>query len=313
METTESSPKVTEHERSGKMNGGSSSTLVSGPSPLQHNAHDAVVAETSVGLVKSEGLPEEGRWCCDSCDEEFFDTVIRHKCQQCPDFDYCAKCIVDAEIVHPGHTFIRIGRQDIQGPSDAQDEKPAAPAVTSAPGRYDCTTCTPVTSAIGVVHLAFAQKKPGTQKPSVIAANWPFRLSRLIASTQRGCSFCAFIADRFFSTGNLWSFGYNPKRPWYSDPLAAGVDEERTRVVQRCMKTLEMLERDLLEFKVEMRCKTWAGDGDGFPDFDSLQIRGVNNGIHDQKTLNKIFAVIGEVVADVDVFVARGECASIPP
>lgn len=29
----------------------------------------------------------------------------RYKCSKCPDFDYCFKCVLSAEITHPSHRF----------------------------------------------------------------------------------------------------------------------------------------------------------------------------------------------------------------
>ncbi|CAK7275463.1 hypothetical protein SEPCBS119000_006705 [Sporothrix epigloea] len=43
---------------------------------------------------------------CDSC--ERFITGVRHKCSDCPDWDYCSDCILNAEFAHPGHRFIPI-------------------------------------------------------------------------------------------------------------------------------------------------------------------------------------------------------------
>lgn len=43
---------------------------------------------------------------CDGCDKFIFG--IRHKCLDCPDWDYCADCIVNAGFVHPDHRFVPI-------------------------------------------------------------------------------------------------------------------------------------------------------------------------------------------------------------
>lgn len=33
---------------------------------------------------------------------------VRHKCLDCPDWDYCAACIVNASFIHPSHRFVPI-------------------------------------------------------------------------------------------------------------------------------------------------------------------------------------------------------------
>lgn len=43
---------------------------------------------------------------CDGCD----DTIqgVRHKCLNCPDWDYCSNCVVNAHFIHPDHRFVPI-------------------------------------------------------------------------------------------------------------------------------------------------------------------------------------------------------------
>lgn len=43
---------------------------------------------------------------CDGCDK--YVRGIRHKCLDCPDWDYCADCVKDASFVHPNHRFVAI-------------------------------------------------------------------------------------------------------------------------------------------------------------------------------------------------------------
>ncbi|KAF5981044.1 ZZ type zinc finger domain-containing protein [Fusarium bulbicola] len=43
---------------------------------------------------------------CDGCDK--YITGIRHKCLDCPDWDYCSTCIKSVKIIHPGHRFAPI-------------------------------------------------------------------------------------------------------------------------------------------------------------------------------------------------------------
>lgn len=43
---------------------------------------------------------------CDRCDRSI--TGIRHKCIDCPDWDYCSECITFAHELHPGHRFVPV-------------------------------------------------------------------------------------------------------------------------------------------------------------------------------------------------------------
>ncbi|KAH6696913.1 ZZ type zinc finger domain-containing protein [Plectosphaerella plurivora] len=40
---------------------------------------------------------------CDGCDK--YITGVRHKCLDCPDWDYCGECVLNAKFVHAGHRF----------------------------------------------------------------------------------------------------------------------------------------------------------------------------------------------------------------
>ncbi|KAI1497107.1 hypothetical protein F5X99DRAFT_34059 [Biscogniauxia marginata] len=43
---------------------------------------------------------------CDGCDK--YVRGIRHKCLDCPDWDYCSDCVLNASFVHPDHRFVAI-------------------------------------------------------------------------------------------------------------------------------------------------------------------------------------------------------------
>ncbi|KAI1303440.1 hypothetical protein F5Y03DRAFT_385061 [Xylaria venustula] len=43
---------------------------------------------------------------CDGCDK--YVRGIRHKCLDCPDWDYCSDCAKDANFIHPNHRFVAI-------------------------------------------------------------------------------------------------------------------------------------------------------------------------------------------------------------
>jgi next-to-BRCA1 protein 1 len=40
---------------------------------------------------------------CDSCNKRI--NGVRHKCLDCPDWDYCNDCFINANFIHPGHRF----------------------------------------------------------------------------------------------------------------------------------------------------------------------------------------------------------------
>ncbi|KAH8820931.1 putative next to BRCA1 gene 1 protein [Xylogone sp. PMI_703] len=43
---------------------------------------------------------------CDGCDKYIYG--VRHKCLDCPDWDYCSSCIVNANFIHPSHRFVPV-------------------------------------------------------------------------------------------------------------------------------------------------------------------------------------------------------------
>ncbi|KAH6627066.1 hypothetical protein B0J18DRAFT_365313 [Chaetomium sp. MPI-SDFR-AT-0129] len=43
---------------------------------------------------------------CDGCDKGI--RGVRHKCLDCPDWDYCSGCVVNAGFIHPGHRFVPV-------------------------------------------------------------------------------------------------------------------------------------------------------------------------------------------------------------
>lgn len=43
---------------------------------------------------------------CDGCDKPIFG--VRHKCLNCPDWDYCAECYKSVKFIHPHHRFVPI-------------------------------------------------------------------------------------------------------------------------------------------------------------------------------------------------------------
>ncbi|CAK7233629.1 hypothetical protein SBRCBS47491_008677 [Sporothrix bragantina] len=51
---------------------------------------------------------------CDGC--ERFITGVRHKCSDCPDWDYCSDCVLNADFIHPDHRFIPIYEPLVETP-----------------------------------------------------------------------------------------------------------------------------------------------------------------------------------------------------
>ncbi|KAF2125744.1 hypothetical protein P153DRAFT_434186 [Dothidotthia symphoricarpi CBS 119687] len=43
---------------------------------------------------------------CDGCDKFIYG--VRHKCLNCPDWDYCSDCVSNAKFIHPRHRFVPI-------------------------------------------------------------------------------------------------------------------------------------------------------------------------------------------------------------
>ncbi|KAK1828375.1 next to BRCA1 gene 1 protein [Podospora conica] len=62
--------------------------------------------EYEVSRRLNPGRGQEHNAICDGCDEEI--RGIRHKCLDCPDWDYCSTCIPNALFIHPHHRFVPI-------------------------------------------------------------------------------------------------------------------------------------------------------------------------------------------------------------
>ncbi|KAK0720743.1 hypothetical protein B0H67DRAFT_483741 [Lasiosphaeris hirsuta] len=62
--------------------------------------------EPEVSRCLAPGRNQPHNAICDGCDETI--KGIRHKCLDCPDWDYCATCLVNASFIHPGHRFVPI-------------------------------------------------------------------------------------------------------------------------------------------------------------------------------------------------------------
>ncbi|KAI1446255.1 hypothetical protein F5Y02DRAFT_83880 [Annulohypoxylon stygium] len=77
-----------------------------------HPAHGFVPAvkgtifENSVSSRLAPGRNATHNAICDGCDK--YVRGIRHKCLDCPDWDYCSECVQNADFIHAGHRFVAI-------------------------------------------------------------------------------------------------------------------------------------------------------------------------------------------------------------
>ncbi|KAF5134078.1 ZZ-type zinc finger-containing protein P35G2.11c [Metarhizium anisopliae] len=61
---------------------------------------------THIRVKMNSGRNQVHHAICDGCDA--YITGVRHKCLDCPDWDYCAECAENAHFVHPNHRFAAI-------------------------------------------------------------------------------------------------------------------------------------------------------------------------------------------------------------
>jgi len=82
---------------------------------LQHGHHpkhafipaveDANIDPLAQALLQP-GRNTEHNAICDGCDKYIYG--VRHKCLDCPDWDFCSTCIVNSSFIHPRHRFVPI-------------------------------------------------------------------------------------------------------------------------------------------------------------------------------------------------------------
>ncbi|KAE9577854.1 hypothetical protein CGMCC3_g6271 [Colletotrichum fructicola] len=70
--------------------------------PAVEGAH----VPSHIQIKLSPGRNQSHNAICDGCDK--YIAGVRHKCLDCPDWDYCADCIVNSKFVHPNHRFVPI-------------------------------------------------------------------------------------------------------------------------------------------------------------------------------------------------------------
>ncbi|KAG6036035.1 hypothetical protein E4U41_005831 [Claviceps citrina] len=59
-----------------------------------------------IRLKMTPGRNQVHHAICDGCDS--YITGVRHKCLDCPDWDYCTECVQTAHFVHPNHRFVAV-------------------------------------------------------------------------------------------------------------------------------------------------------------------------------------------------------------
>jgi next-to-BRCA1 protein 1 len=68
-------------------------------------ASDAALP-TLAGFLCNSGRNVRHSAVCDGCDKFIYG--VRHKCLNCPDWDYCSNCVKNAKHIHPRHRFVPI-------------------------------------------------------------------------------------------------------------------------------------------------------------------------------------------------------------
>jgi next-to-BRCA1 protein 1 len=69
-------------------------------------AVEGATLDPEVSRRLAAGRGEAHNALCDGCDK--FIKGVRHKCLDCPDWDYCAGCVMNAKYIHPGHRFVPV-------------------------------------------------------------------------------------------------------------------------------------------------------------------------------------------------------------
>ncbi|KAJ3546448.1 hypothetical protein NM208_g1991 [Fusarium decemcellulare] len=238
--------------------------------PVETTTREGDSAELQPETTSSRGA------FCDGCDKDIY--VTRHKCQDCPDFDYCSDCVVQASTTHPLHSFTSL---DFHAPPEDLDNKQDNPTVLDK----DSTN-----------------NKGAVGYKAVVP--WPLRLSRLIAASQLGCSFCTLVLDRIFGPDNVTWFGYQPTKTWRAHPTKP--DVQRNNLLQRVMRFLTALKSDW--FRVDV----YPSYDPTPPNLTRLEI-GLSPGTaeyQDPEELKRVFSRHGEIKFEVDVFASSDDPAS---
>ncbi|KAI5462654.1 hypothetical protein BGZ63DRAFT_413885 [Mariannaea sp. PMI_226] len=62
-----------------------------------------------IELKMAPGRNQRHHAICDGCDKNI--SGVRHKCLDCPDWDYCSDCIKTSQTAHPDHRFVPVYEQ----------------------------------------------------------------------------------------------------------------------------------------------------------------------------------------------------------
>ncbi|KAL3424571.1 hypothetical protein PVAG01_03852 [Phlyctema vagabunda] len=69
-------------------------------------AVDDAALDIMATVLLAPGRNRSHNAVCDGCDKYIYG--VRHKCLDCPDWDYCSSCIGNSNFVHPGHRFVPV-------------------------------------------------------------------------------------------------------------------------------------------------------------------------------------------------------------
>jgi hypothetical protein len=268
------------------------------PTTAQQNSNHV---SQSLGDAPQSAEPEYW-YFCDCCGRGGPQHEARHNCQECHDFDYCGKCVVDATLIHPGHHFTKI---DGPKPPPDNEGQAANSELSESSWQPACKSCAPITRLLPLLKLV-----PNLER-NYACMKWPLRLSALIEAAQRDCAFCCFFLHTFFRESNMEShFYHDEKTPWYARPSSYRDEKERTELVAHCMGTLTRLKKDRFDFEVLPICSE-SRKGVQPWDFDKLKFRLVVStfNIHSKEELRqaRVFHSAGAIEAERYVYAAKSK------
>lgn len=64
------------------------------------------VLSTMAEFLCNSGRNARHAAVCDGCEKFIYG--VRHKCLNCPDWDYCSECVKNAKMIHPRHRFVPV-------------------------------------------------------------------------------------------------------------------------------------------------------------------------------------------------------------
>lgn len=76
------------------------------PGHIFKAATSETVLSTLAGALCNSGRNVRHSAVCDGCDKFIYG--VRHKCLNCPDWDYCSDCVKSSKVIHPRHRFVPI-------------------------------------------------------------------------------------------------------------------------------------------------------------------------------------------------------------